>query len=91
MLDDVVDTVLSGGGAIAVATLAALPRALARLIVRRLAEDATGGLCPRAPNRLDDLLALDRGALDLGDGVRAVVEEGMLRMVPSPPLAAPAR
>ena len=99
VLDDVVDTALAGRDAIAVATLAALPRALARLVVRRLAEDATGRLCPRAASRLDDVLALgaphDRpptaphgasAALDLGDGVRVVVEEGMLRVVPTPPL-----
>ena len=41
-----------------------LPPALARLVVRRLAEDATGGLCARAPARLDEILALgDDGAL----------------------------
>jgi tRNA(Ile)-lysidine synthase len=89
VLDDVVDTALSGGDRIAVTHLAVLPRALARLIVRRLAEDAVGGrLCPRAPARLEDILALGHGALDLGDGVRAVVEAGMLRMVPTPPLPA---
>jgi tRNA(Ile)-lysidine synthase len=63
-----------------------LPRALARLVVRRLAEDAIGGLCARAATRLDDILTLGDGALDVGDGVRAVVEDGMLRMVPTPPL-----
>jgi tRNA(Ile)-lysidine synthase len=88
VLDDVVDTALAGGDRIAVDHLAALPRALARLVVRRLAEDAVGGLCSRVPGRLDDILALGDGALDLGDGVRAVVEAGMLRMVPTPPLPA---
>ena len=38
--------------------LADLPPALARLIVRRLAEAATGGLCARAATRLADILAL---------------------------------
>ena len=57
--------------------------------MRRLAEDAVGGLCARAAARLDDILALGDGALDLGDGVRAVVEDGMLRMVPTPPLRDP--
>lgn len=88
VLDDVVDTALAGGDTIAVATLAALPRALARLIVRRLAEDATGHLCARAAARLDDILSLESGALDVGDGVRAVIDEGMLRVVPTPPLPA---
>jgi tRNA(Ile)-lysidine synthase len=88
VLDDVVATALAGRDEIAVAHLAVLPRALARLVVRRLAEDAVGGLCPRVPGRLDDVLGLGDGALDLGDGVRAVVRAGMLRMVPTPPLPA---
>ena len=86
VLDDVVETALAGRDRIAVDHLALLPRALARLVVRRLAEDAVGRLCGRAPGRLDDILALGDGALDVGDGVRAVVEDGMLRMVPTPPL-----
>ena len=88
VLDDVVGTALAGRDTIAVETLAALPRALARLIVRRLAEDATGHLCARAASRLDDVLALESGALDVGDGVRVVIERGMLRVVPTPPVRA---
>jgi tRNA(Ile)-lysidine synthase len=87
VLDGVVDTVLAGRDRIALDHLALLPRALARLVVRRLAERAVGGLCSRVPGRLDDILALRNGALDLGDGVRAVVEDGFLRMTPTPPLA----
>ena len=86
VLDGVVETALAGRDRIAVGHLAMLPRALARLVVRRLAEEAVGGLCGRAATRLDDILALGNGALDVGDGVRAVVEDGMLRMVPTPPL-----
>lgn len=86
VLDGVVDTALAGRRAIAISHLEVLPRALARLVVRRLAEEATGGLCARAPGRLDDLLALGAGALDLGDGARAEVRDGVLRMVPTPPL-----
>src|SRR5918992_585942 len=41
-----------------------------------------------AANRLEEILALHEGALDLGDGVRAVVESGVLRMAPTPPLPA---
>jgi tRNA(Ile)-lysidine synthase len=89
VLDDVVDTALAGRDRIAVEHLAALPRALARLVVRRLAEDAAGRLCARAPGRLDDLLELGDGSLDLGDGVRAVIVQGVLRMTPTPPLPAP--
>jgi tRNA(Ile)-lysidine synthase len=88
VLDVVVDTALAGRDRIAVAHLAALPRALARLVVRRLAEAATGELCARAPGRLDDILALGDGALDLGSGARAVVEGGVLRCERTPPLPA---
>jgi tRNA(Ile)-lysidine synthase len=86
VLDVVVDTALAGRDEIAVEHLAALPRALARLVVRRLAETAAGGLCARAPGRLDDILALGDGALDLGDGARAVVAGGTLRCERTPPL-----
>lgn len=86
VLDLVVDTVLAGRDRIAVDHLRVLPAAVARLVVRRLAEDATGGLCPRAAARVDDLLALGEGALDLGDGARAVVEDGQLRCERTPPL-----
>ena len=89
VLDEVVDTALAGRDEIAIEHLAALPRALARLVVRRLAEDVTGQLCARAPARLDEILALGDGALDLGDGVRAVVQGGVLRMVGTPILSRP--
>lgn len=85
VLDEVVATALAGRDHIAVDHLAALPAALARLVVRRLAEDAAGRLCARAPARLDDILALGDGALDLGDGARAVVSGGLLRVEPTPP------
>jgi tRNA(Ile)-lysidine synthase len=90
VLDELVAGVLEGGDRIAIDRLAALPRALARLVVRRLAEDAAGRLCPRAAARLEDLLALGPrgGALDVGDGARAVVERGELRFEPTPPLPA---
>lgn len=86
VLDVVVDTALAGGDRIALGHLAALPPALARLVVRRLAEQATGGLCARATSRLPDLLALGdgEGMLDVGDGARAVVERGVLRFERTP-------
>jgi tRNA(Ile)-lysidine synthase len=92
VLDEVVDTALAGRDRIAVAHLGALPPALARLVLRRLAEDAAGRLCARAPGRLQDVLALGDGALDLGDGARAVVSGGVLHVerTPAGP-AAPAR
>jgi len=91
VLDEVVQTALAGRDQIAVDHLAALPPALGRLVLRRLAEDAAGRLCARAPGRLAQILALGDGALDLGDGARAVVAGGVLRMQPTPPgRAAPA-
>jgi tRNA(Ile)-lysidine synthase len=87
VLDVVVDTALAGRDRISLLYLTDLPPALARLIVRRLAEAATGGLCARAAGRLDDIVALrDEGALDVGDGARAVVAGGVLRFEATPPL-----
>jgi tRNA(Ile)-lysidine synthase len=87
VLDVVVDTALAGRDRIALAHLRTLPPALARLVVRRLAEGATGALCARAATRVDDILALgDAGTLDVGDGARAVVEGGVLRFEGTPPL-----
>jgi tRNA(Ile)-lysidine synthase len=83
VLDEVVDTALGGCDRIALSRLAELPAALARLVVVRLAEDAAGRLAPQAGSRLSELLALGaRGgstALDLGGGLRAIVEYGVLR------------
>ncbi|HEY6759335.1 MAG TPA: tRNA lysidine(34) synthetase TilS [Baekduia sp.] len=87
VLDAVVAGVLDdeGGAAIGRDTLAALPPALGRLVLRRLAEDAVGGLCARAATRLDDVLALGAdGALDLGDGARALVAAGVVRVGRTP-------
>lgn len=86
VLDEVVATALGGRDRIERSKLARLPPALGRLVLRRLAEEATGALCPRAPGRLHDVLALEAGALDLGDGARAVVEAGVVRCSRTPPL-----
>ncbi|HEU4658788.1 MAG TPA: tRNA lysidine(34) synthetase TilS [Capillimicrobium sp.] len=84
VLDRLVDDELGGGDGIALERLRALPIALARLVVVRLAEGAAGRLVPRAASRTEEILALDPArpwtALDLGDGVRAVVQDGVLRM-----------
>jgi tRNA(Ile)-lysidine synthase len=90
VLDVVVDTALAGRDRVSLLYLADLPPALARLIVRRLAEAATGGLCGRVSGRLEEILALrDDGALDVGDGARAVVSGGVLRFEATPPLRSP--
>lgn len=83
VLDAVVTTALAGRDRISVEHLRELPRALGRLVVRQLAEDALGAPVPRAVSRYEDLLALD-GALDVGDGARAVVEQGVLRFERTP-------
>ncbi|MDX6700185.1 MAG: tRNA(Ile)-lysidine synthase [Baekduia sp.] len=85
VLDEVVAATLDGSDGLGRDRLAALAPALARLVLRRLAEDATGRLCPRAATRLDDVLALgDDGALDLGDGARATVAGGVVRVGRTP-------
>lgn len=86
VLEEVITTALAGRDRITLERLVELPPALARLIVRRLAEDATGRLAPRAAARLGDILDLDPagGMLDLGDGARAVVERGVLHFGRTP-------
>jgi len=95
VLDELVEEALGGRDEIAVARLAALPRALARLVVVRLAERAVGRLVPRAGARTDEILALaargGRAALDLGDGARVVIADGVCRVVDTPPPSAAAR
>jgi tRNA(Ile)-lysidine synthase len=92
VLDEVVAAALAGEESIALDRLAALAPALARLIVIRLAEDAGRTPLPEAGGRVAELLALgSEGSkqLDLGGGVRAVVEYGVLRFAASEPPAAP--
>ena len=61
--------------------LGALPPALRRLVVQRLADGAAGKLVPGAARHADEVAALrrtGRAMLDLGGGVRAVAERGVL-------------
>ena len=90
---------LGGGPAVSIGDLRARPPALARLVLRRLAEALEGG--PRALSRAeaDALLRLgERGgtsSLDLRGGLRAVAEYGTLRFTrdleaaPPEPVALP--
>ena len=79
---------LGGGPAVALEELRARPAALARLVLRRLAEGAAEA--PRSLSRAeaDAILALGRRggtrSLDLGGGLRAVVEYGTLRFTRDP-------
>ena len=71
----------SGRLEITLERLGALPPALRRLVVQRLADGAAGGLVPGAAKHADEVAALrrtGRAMLDLGGGVRAVVERGVL-------------
>ena len=75
---------LGGGAAVQLEALRALPPALGRLALRALAEEAAGEQRSLSRAEADAVLALGtaRGGsamLDLGGGLRAVVEYGMLR------------
>ena len=98
VLDALVDEALGGSASVSLQTLRGLPRALRRLVVQHLADEAAGGLAPGAGRRADALATLsDRGTamLDIGCGLRAVAQYGELRIErldrtpPGPP--APAR
>jgi tRNA(Ile)-lysidine synthase len=84
VLDAAVGAALAGAGdPPALEQLRALPPALARLVVQRLA-DAAGG--PAVSHRTEEILALaEHGALDVGGGLRARIEQGRLQFVATPP------
>jgi tRNA(Ile)-lysidine synthase len=86
VLDALVDAELGSGdgkrGTIELDRLAALHPALRRLVVQRLADRAAGRPVPGAANHAEEVAGLRRtgtAMLDLGGGVRAVVERGVLR------------
>jgi len=92
VLDTAADEALArigGEAAVPLAELRALPRALARLMLRRMAERAAGGQVALSRRDADAVLHLgDRGgtrSLDLGGGLRAVAEYGTLRFTREAP------
>jgi tRNA(Ile)-lysidine synthase len=95
LLDGLVDAELAAAPEeIAVARLAELHPALARLVVIRLAEDVAGEYVPQAGARVGEILALagDRRAgggglaqVHVGGNVSATIDGGRLRMVKLPP------
>jgi tRNA(Ile)-lysidine synthase len=95
VIDDAVEEALDrmGRGAVALDRLRAEPPGLARLVVRRLAEDAAGGQRSLSRRAAESVLGLARGggsgSLDLGGGLRAVVEYGTLRFTAGPQAPAP--
>jgi tRNA(Ile)-lysidine synthase len=84
LLEALVDDELAGAGQIALARLAELPAALARMVVVRLAEDAAQTYVPQAGDRVGELLALGsrggRAELHLGRFAGAVIDDGVLSM-----------
>jgi tRNA(Ile)-lysidine synthase len=92
VLDGLVEAELEGppaASSIAIERLQALPAALARLVVVRLAERAADAYVPQAGARVGELLDLarrgGRAELHVGGLVGAVIEDGRLRMVKLPP------
>ena len=75
----------SARGTIELERLAELPPALRRLVVQQLADRAAGRPVAGAARHADEVAALRRtgtAMLDLGGGVRAIVERGVLRAEP---------
>jgi tRNA(Ile)-lysidine synthase len=93
VLDAVVDAALAeAGDPPALQALRELPPALRRLGLQRLADRTVGGQAPAIGHRAAELLALrDGGALDVGGGLRAEVQDGALRFGRSRGPAAPHR
>ena len=82
LLDSLVEAELGPGrGTIPHRRFAELHPALRRLVLQRLADEAAGRPVPGAARFADQVAALSRGGstLDLGSGVRAVLEGGILR------------
>jgi tRNA(Ile)-lysidine synthase len=84
LLRALVDAELGDAREIAIARLAELPAALARMVVVRLAECAVGTYVPQAGERVGELLALGarggRAELHVGGFAGAVVQDGVLSM-----------
>jgi tRNA(Ile)-lysidine synthase len=87
VLDALVDAEVDGSsgsarGTVALERLAELPPALRRLVLQRLADGVAGRPVPGAARFAEQVTGLRRtgsASLDLGSGVRAVVERGILR------------
>jgi tRNA(Ile)-lysidine synthase len=92
VLDAAVDAALAelgGGPAVSASELIRQPAAVRRLLLRRLAEAAGGELGAGDVDRILELGGRGSKSLDLGGGLRAVVEYGTLRFSRSPTAATP--
>ncbi len=89
LLDGLVAAELQGRDGIALQRLGELPAALARMVVVRLAEAASGAYVPQAGERVEEILALGRrggrAELHVGGQAGAVISDGVLQMVRLPP------
>jgi len=87
VLDELVGAEIDGSngaarGTIELERLAELPPALRRLVVQQLADRAAGRPVPGAARHAEEVASLRRtgtAMLDLGGGVRAIAERGVLR------------
>jgi tRNA(Ile)-lysidine synthase len=90
-VEDAVDRL--GATAVPLAELREEPIGLARLVLRRLAEAASAGAASISRADADRILGLARSggsaSLDVGSGLRAVVEYGVLRFATAPDAASP--
>jgi tRNA(Ile)-lysidine synthase len=80
---------LGGGPAVSASTLGRQRPAVRRLVLRRLAEQAGGELRAGDAERILSLGGRGSKSLDLGGGLKAVVEYGTLRFTRAPEEAVP--
>ena len=81
--------VLGGGPAVSASELGRRAPAVRRLVLRRLAEQAGGSLAVGDAERIMALGGRGSKSLDLGGGLRAIVEYGTLRFTRAEPTEAP--
>jgi tRNA(Ile)-lysidine synthase len=81
--------VLGGGPAVSASELIGQPAAVRRLVLRQLAEQAGGSLAAGDTERILELGGRGSKSLDLGGGLRAIVEYGTLRFTRAEAAQAP--
>jgi tRNA(Ile)-lysidine synthase len=81
--------VLGGGPAVSASELIRQPAAVRRLVLRQLAEQAGGSLATGDTERILELGGRGSKSLDLGGGLRAIVEYGTLRFTRAEAAEAP--
>jgi tRNA(Ile)-lysidine synthase len=87
VLDALVEQALAGRDEIGLERLRALPPAVRRLVVQRLADGAIGAPAAGVGRRAEEVATLSEhgtAMLDLPSGVRAIAERGVLRFARQP-------